>query len=140
MTKESTNKKNLLKILSVLDEGNVSRDDLLCNLNIKTSTFYKHLHSIKKSGFKIKKEDGNYEIIKFKKALNFAKYELGIFAYLILLSNVMLSDKKAQKFNNAVLKMIYLSDKKASDLICEKYMKLQKILKKKEANSNEINL
>ena len=111
MKEQSTNKYNLLKVLELLDGKEVSKDEVLKSLNIKPSTFYKHLNSIKNVGFEIKKNDENYELIKFRKIIKFAKYELGIFAYLLLLASVMLSDKNAKKVNDILLKMIYLSDK-----------------------------
>ena len=111
MKKQSTNKYNLLKVIDLLDGKEISKEDILKSLNIKPSTFYKHLNSIKNVGFEVKRNDENYELLKFKKAIKFAKYELGIFAYLLLLVNVMLSDKNAKKANDVLLKMIYLSDK-----------------------------
>lgn len=111
MKEQSTNKYNLLKVLDLLDGKEVSKDEVLKSLNIKPSTFYKHLNSIKNVGFEIKKNNENYELIKFRSVIKFAKYELGIFAYLLLLASVMLSDKNAKKVNDVLLKMIYLSDK-----------------------------
>lgn len=120
MKKHSINKHNLLKVLDFLDSEQVSRNEILKSLNIKSSTFYKHLNSIKNMGFKVKREEENYELVKFKKAIKFAKYELGVLGYLLLLSNIMLSDKSAKKTQDVLMKMIYMSDE-------EDYLAIQKI-------------
>ena len=60
MKKQSTNKYNLLKVIDLLDGKEISKEDILKSLNIKPSTFYKHLNSIKNVGFEVKRNDENY--------------------------------------------------------------------------------
>lgn len=120
MKKQSTSKYNLLKVFDFLDGNQNSKEEILKSLNIKSSTFYKHLEAIKNAGFEIRRNNEDYELVKFKKIIKFAKYELGILGYLLLICDVMLGDKSAKKTKEVLLKIIHLSDK-------EDYLAIQKL-------------
>ena len=113
--------KNTFNLLKFLLEGEVSKEDVLQILNIKTSTFYRHLNLIKKAGFDIKQESLKYELLNYKKNIQFANYELSIFAYLLLIAYIMLPDVKFCRFKNAVDRMLCLTSKEDANLVKEKF-------------------
>ena len=107
-----TSKNNLIDIIKILDDDALSRDELLQKLNIKPSTFYKHLDSLKKAGFEINRKKGIYELANFKKKIKFAKYEIEALTYLTILASTMLSKTKLLEFNKVVMEIIHFSDEK----------------------------
>ncbi|MBQ8636242.1 hypothetical protein IJX73_00115 [bacterium] len=127
MTTNTANKNNALHILKFLDSGEISRDDLLCRLNIKLSTFYKHLKTIKESGFDIEYTNNAYQIANFKNRFKFAKYELSVFGYLLLISNTMLPEYKSAEFTKALMKMVRFSDEEDFKEIEKRYQLYRKI-------------
>ena len=90
-------------------------------MEINASTFYKHLSLIKKAGFRIRRSDDVYKLTRFKKLFNFAKYELNIFTYLLLVVYILLPQKKAQNFIGAVDKMLSLSNKEETLSVEKEY-------------------
>ena len=68
-----------------------------------------HLNLIRKIGFNISKDENTYELMYFKNGFNFAKYELSICTYLLLLAYIMLPKIKVAHFSKAIQKMLYLA-------------------------------
>lgn len=106
----NNNNNNILEVLKILDNQEKTKEELLIELNIKTSTFYKYINLLKKAGFNVWQKDNKFEIINFKKKIKFAKYELGILAYLILISNILLAQDKTSDFEKVIEKITHLSD------------------------------
>ncbi|MBQ7287056.1 MAG: hypothetical protein IJW73_04770 [Candidatus Gastranaerophilales bacterium] len=114
-------KSNSLQILKVLIDGKISKSKLLELLQIKASTFYKHLNLMREIGFNISRDNDNYELIYFRDGFKFAKYELSIFVYLLLLAYIMLPKVKVMHLIKAFKKMLCLASKEEYDLVKEKY-------------------
>ena len=126
MTANIANKNNVLHVFKFLDSGEISRSDLLHDLDIKLSTFYKHLKSIKNSGFDIEYTNNTYQIANFKNKFKFAKYELSVFGYLLLISNIMLPEYKTIEFSKALMKMVRFSDEEDFKKIKERHFLYKK--------------
>lgn len=110
-THPMNDKKNPFQIINILEHNPCSRDCLMENLGIKISAFYKNLNILKKAGFTIRKENKLYELIRFYSELDFSSYELCLFAYLSLLAYIFLPDYKTVKFEKALERIFFLSDK-----------------------------
>lgn len=121
MTTQLTDRKNLFCLVSTLDHGKMERESILRCLGISASTFYKHLNLIKRTGFKVKREKDVYELVSYKNIFNFAKYEISVFVYLLLIVYVMLPVQKIKHFANAVDKMLSMSRKEDALAVEEKY-------------------
>lgn len=121
MATNSTSRINLFHILKALDKGGADKEALLEDLGINISTFYKHVSMIKKAGFKIKRNDNVYDLIRYKNFFSFAKSELNIFVYLLLMVYVLLPRKKSENFINAVEKMLSLASKDGALMVEREY-------------------
>ena len=85
-------KSNSLQILKVLIDGKISKSKLLELLQIKASTFYKHLNLMREIGFNISRDNDNYELIYFRDGFKFAKYD--VYTSVILNSFFYLQNSK----------------------------------------------
>lgn len=117
----TNNKNNALKILNLLNDNEISKEELLNKLKIKQSTFYKHLKSIKKSGFNIDYKDGIYQLANYKNIIDYTNCECSVFAYLYTIANSILPELKIKKIKKAFLKMFYFSNEKNYNSAFEKY-------------------
>ena len=113
--------KNSLKIIKLLLKKKISKEELLSNLSIKNSTLYKHLNLIKKAGFNLAQEEDFYSLLTHKNMIEFAKYELSLFSYLLLLAFIMLPNKKFIKFQNTINKILCTTNNKDACYVKEKY-------------------
>lgn len=129
---------NAIKILNLLNDGEISKEELLHKLNIKQSTFYKHLKTIKLSGFNIKNIDGIYQIINYKNIINYSNSECSVFAYLYLIATNLLSKNKSKETKEAFIKMLRLSNQKNYDITKEKF-ELYKALFSSNISKKKIN-
>jgi len=134
MTTNSENK--TIKIFKLLDNSEISKEDLLSRLKIEQSTFYKHLKIIKKSGFEIQNKKGIYQIINYKNILKYSNCEHSIFAYLYLLAKNVLPEHKSKKIKEAFMKMIYFSNEESQQAIIEKYNTYQSLFAKNAIFAN----
>lgn len=123
MTNESTDNKNSLNILKMLCKKEISKDEILQNLNIKSSTFHKHLNLIKQCGFRVKKNKDKYRITKHKNLCKLAQYEQSIMSYLFLIVYIMLPKNKLFLFDKAAEKILSIIDKDIVIDIEKKYEK-----------------
>jgi len=137
MVMDSTDKANLFHIIKALEKGNVERDSILGCLGINASTFYKHLNLIKKAGFKIRRDKDVYELVKYKKLFNFAKYEINILTYSLLVVYILLPKKKIENFINVVDKILSMSNKEEADSFEQNY-EMQRISTISEYYSEKI--
>lgn len=115
------NKNNALKILNLLNESEISKEELLDKLNIKQSTFYKHLKTIKNSGFDVDCREGTYQLINYKNLIDYTNCECSVFAYLYTIANSILPDFKLNKIKKAFLKMFHFSNETSYNSAFGKY-------------------
>lgn len=115
------NKNNALKILNLLNESEISKEEMLDRLKIKQSTFYKHLKTIKNSGFDIDYKEGVYQLFNYKNIIDYTNCECSVFAYLYIIANSILPDFKLNKIKKTFLKMFCFSNEINYNFTFEKY-------------------
>ena len=113
--------KNCLNILKFLLQNKSTKEDLLNRFSIKESTLYRHLNLIKKAGFEIEQKDSFYELLTYNDLIMFAKYEISLFAYLLLIADIMLPEWKFKLFQKAIYRVLLLTNNKDAKIAKEKY-------------------
>ncbi len=126
MKKNMNSENNTIKMLNLLMNNFLSKEDICKLLNIKLPTFYKYLKIIKDAGFEIEKNNLNYSASKFSESINYTSLETSIFSYLLFLSDSMLPSKKNKIFYDAIMKMLYVSTKDAYSETIKKFETLKK--------------
>ena len=115
--------KKTLNILNYLLKNKASKKELLDCFSIKPSTLYRHINLINEAGFDVEFLDSVYRILTYKNLITFAKYELDLLSYLMLLGYIMLPDKEIRKLKNAINKILSLTNKKDAYFVKENYEK-----------------
>lgn len=123
MMKELNDKKNSFEIIKALSKGEVKKNEIIEQLGISQSTFYKYLSIMKELGFDILSDRTFYEIIRYKKVCKFDKSDINMFAYLLLIANLLLPSWKMKILKKAIYRILYLSDKYVVDEVSENYQK-----------------
>lgn len=113
--------KNSLSILKLLLQDGQTKEDLIKRLSIKESTLYKHLNLIKKVGFEIVYRDSFYELFLYRDLITFAKYEISLFVYFLLLADIMLPQRKFKLLQKAISRALLLTSIKDAQEVKEKY-------------------
>lgn len=119
--KAKSTDKNSLHIIKLLLKDKISKEELLSCLSIKNSTLYKHLNLIKKAGFNLKQDENSCNLLINKNLIEFAKYELSLFSYLLLIAYIMLPSKKITRFQNTIDKILCLTNRQDAKKVKEKY-------------------
>lgn len=117
--------KKTLNILKTLLVESSSKEELMKNFSMKSSTLYKHLNLIKKAGYEIRQEDLFYELVVCKNVLTFADYELNLFSYFLLIAYLMLPNNKFKTLQNVINKFLTLTNKNDKEIVQKKYKDLK---------------
>lgn len=118
------NKRSVFELFNILKSGDISKKDIIDNLQIKNSTFYKNVMKLKSSGFKIEHKKDIYNILIYQNVLKLDSQERSVLAYLLNISSTFLSKKKNAIFKNMINKFLLLTSYEQNCEVKEKYEKI----------------
>ncbi len=125
MKKNMNSKNSAIKMLNLLLKNSMTKKQICETLSIKMPTFYKCIKKLKDVGFEIEKKGLYYSASKFSATIEYVPLEESIFAYLLVLADNMLPEKKNKLVKSAIFKMLYISTKEAYENTLEKYKLLK---------------
>jgi len=121
------NKKNIvLELFKILINSKKHKNDILKELKISETTFYKNISKLKKAGFNVIHSKQIYEIQEYCGILKLDKKEKEILANMLNLSSNFLSIQKDEEFQNLMQKIILFSNEDDYNEIIHQF----KIIKK----------
>ena len=136
MAEISINKK-VLQILNALYKKDVSKDEFLKSLDIKSSIFYRYIKDLKDAGFEIEVKNKIYHCTRYQEAISISKNEISILIYMLLLANTILPEYKSRFFKKFIICILSLGHKSEAELFFKKYNQYKKIITKL-INKNKI--
>lgn len=126
------NNNTALKIISLIFQGYFSRDEIISQLGISATGFYKGLFELRDAGFRVTSSKTTYHIKNINSELTLSEYERSILAYMINLSWLLLPNVKTSSFKNFIRRMMFHCEDDDYNDILERFAKLRKIALTKE--------
>ena len=121
------NKKNTaLKLFCILSSGKVSKEEILKELSVSDTTFYKSLSKLKQAGFEISRTKGLYSLENYSNVILFDDVEKTALAYMANLADTYLPSFKSGIFFEFIKKFLMLSNKSDFDEVKSKYHFIKK--------------
>ena len=117
---------NILNIYKNLYENDKNNADIQELTDIKLSTLYKYIAIFKKAGFTIIKRKGEYKLASYSNSVKLSDAEEGLIAYLLLLSNMLLSKRKNKVFSDLISKMLKFTNKNTENEVYKKSERMKK--------------
>ena len=156
----TTNKK-IYEFIKILLQKDLSREELIKELNISLKAFYKYFEEAKKADFKIIKHDNKFKILTFKNELSLNENQINTLAYLFAISastmpyenflvvknalNYLLMESSEQNYEEVHLKFKLYSEKFLTEKYGEKINLIKKYINLNEKititiSKNELNI
>lgn len=122
---------NIFKVYKQLVLKNTNVANISDSLGIKPVTVYKYLDLFKKAGFKLLKIKTVHRIVEYSDLVKLSDAEMGLIAYLKLLSFMLFSKNKNRIFSKLIDRMLEYTNEKTSLEVENKFN-----LMKKASNTN----
>ncbi|MBR2069237.1 MAG: hypothetical protein IJ877_05690 [Candidatus Gastranaerophilales bacterium] len=126
MMMKYTNKKTAFRVFQMLDRGFGDKDEIIENLQIGVSTFYKSIQKLKDAGFNIKKQNNFYSLERYKHILFLDNKEKSVVAYMLNTAYKFLPKYKYKSFQSFVKKFLLLASEVDYNEIAEKFQLIKK--------------
>jgi len=118
--------KKIYQMIKILLEKELTRQELIKEINISIKAFYKYLEELKKTGFNILKYNECFKITTFKNTLILNKNQINTLAYLLLISLNMMPDNDFLIIKNAINMLLINSDEATFSEVYNKFDLYQK--------------
>ena len=113
---------NIFNVYKCLAKEGANEKELA---KIKPASFYKYVAMFKKAGFSLKRYKTIYKIVTYTASAKLSDAEIGLIAYLKLLSDNLFSKSKNRLFCGLIDKIMKLTDKNTEDSVEEKFAEMK---------------
>ncbi len=120
MTQNQSINKSSIRILKLLLNKSLTREEIIKILEIKPVTFFKNISLLIDAGFHLEKQERKYKIASFSNIAQYSHLNLDMMAHILTLASNLLSKNKVKILLHIMRKLLFLGDEKSWEYFYEK--------------------